>query len=362
MAILESKKRISRKKHITRIQRIKIMKTQAIVFEGPRSVSLRDVELPAPGTNDVVLKTLLSAVSVGTERWALEGKRAEMEFPHVPGYMAVGEVTSVGDAAAKAGYATGQRIYFGKSRLASPYQENSWMGTHLAQAVVDVVSPRPDPDFFCHERVPEGTAPEDISLAALSAVAMRGIELAGIPAGAKILVVGLGVIGQYAAQICRLKGALVAATDVVGARLKTAADLGAEWVIDGKNESLADRAAQIASEGFDIIIDTSSRGDIVNTLWPLLKRYGKFIFQGWYPPLTGLALDAAHGKMPTVFFPCGYSEKATAACMRWMRDGRLNTRALVTHTATPQDYQKIFDMVLAGSENFLGITFDWTKA
>lgn len=335
------------------------MKTQAIVFEAPRNVALREVELATPGSKDVVMKTLLSAVSVGTERWALEGKRAEMGFPHVPGYMGVGEVTEVGAEAAAAGYAKGQRIYFGKSRFASPYQENSWMGAHVATAVVDVVSPRPDPIFFCHERVPDGAEPMDVSLAALCGVAMRGIELAGIPAGAKVLVVGLGAIGQYAAQICRLKGALVAATDIVGMRLDIARKLGAEWVIDGKKEKLADRAKEIAPEGFDIIIDTSSRGDIVNTLWPLLKRFGKFIFQGWYPPLTGLDLNAAHCQMPTTYFPCGYSEQATAAGMRWMRDGRLDTRSLVTHVAKPTECKSVFDMVLAGSENFLGIVFDW---
>jgi 3-hydroxyethyl bacteriochlorophyllide a dehydrogenase len=70
--------------------------------------------------------------------------------------------------------------------------------------------------------VPEGLPAEEAVLLGLCAVAMRGIEIAGIPAGAKVLVCGLGVIGQYAVQVCRLKGAEVTATDVVEARLQTA--------------------------------------------------------------------------------------------------------------------------------------------
>ncbi len=335
------------------------MKTQAIVFTQPRQVEVRAVELPKLENNNVLVKTLLSAVSVGTERWAYMGLRNEIGFPNVPGYMAVGEIVEVGSAVQ--GLKVGERIYFGASRLAGDVAGKSWMSSHLADAVVDVSVPTENQEFFSWSKIPAGAEPEDVSLASLCAVSMRGIELAGVPAGVKVLVVGLGVIGQYAAQVCRLKGAKVAVTDVSVERLAVASQLGADWAIDSTKEKLAERAGQIAPGGFDIVIETSSKGEVVNTLWPLVRRYGKFVFQGWYPPLTGLDLNAAHGRMPTTFFPCGYSGPAVAASLQWMRDGRLATRPLVTHTFKPAEAGRAYTMLLENKEYFLGLTFDWRK-
>ena len=194
---------------------------------------------------------------------------------------------------------------------------------------------------------------------ALCGVAMRGIEMATIPAGANVLICGLGVIGQYALQVCLLKGAKVTVTDVVDLRLNVAKALGADHVVHGKNENLSARAAEIAPQGFDIIIDTSSIASVVNGLFPLLKLRGKFVFQGWYPPPTPLDLNALHGRLPTAYFPCGHAAVAVSAALDWAARGWLRSKPLITHTFSPRDAAKAYGMIGQGSDNFLGIVFDW---
>jgi bacteriochlorophyllide a dehydrogenase len=339
------------------------MKAKAIVFDKVKKVVLRNVELPKPTPEDIVIENDVSGVSVGTERWALIGKRAEIQFPNIPGYMGIGHVLSVGKDAAKRGYKVGDRVNYGASRLTAPLDGKSWMSTHLSHAVVNVCSGVEwDPEGFNGHRcefLPANLDPLDASLCALAAVAQRGIEMAVIPAGTKVLVSGLGVIGQYAAQICRLKGAQVAVTDVVEARLDVARQLGAEWVINVKKEKLAERAAAIAPKGFDVIIDTSSIPAVVNGLFPFLKLWGKFVFQGWYPPPSALDLNAVHMRLPTCFVPCGHTGRAVATAMRWVAAGKLNTRSLITHVVKPEEAPEMYDLMVAGSEKFLGVVFDW---
>ncbi len=337
------------------------MKSNAVIFVQPREVRVGEVELAEPGPRDIVVRTELSGISVGTERWAYLGKRAEILFPNVPGYMAVGTIAESGAEAAARGWQPGQRVYYFKSRFQGELETNSWMGSHTAEAVVDVCGPRGNGPLGIHhcERVPEGLAPEEAVLTGLCGVAMRGIEMAGIPAGASVLVCGLGVIGQYAVQVARLKGAEVTATDVVDARLQTARALGAQHTIHGQKESLAARAGEIAPEGYDIIIDTSSVAAVVNSLFPLLKLGGKFVFQGWYPPPTPLDLNALHVRLPSAYFPCAHSAEAVGAALGWARQGWLQSQALITHTYRPGQAAEAYEMIAQGSENFLGVVFDW---
>ncbi len=328
-------------------------------------VELNDVPLPNLTPQDILVETHVSGVSVGTERWAWLGKRAELRFPNVPGYMAVGRVLEAGADARGRGYAQGDWVYYFASKLAGEMEGASWMASHLSHAVVDVctgVDWNPDRlDVHRCEKLPAGLDPAAAALAGLGGVAMRGIEMAVVPAGTKVLVVGLGVVGQFAAQICRLKGAEVTVVDQVASRLKIASDNGANIAIDSGRENLEERARLIAPKGFDIIIDTSSSVQVVNSLFPLLRLRGKFVFQGWYPPPSALNLDTMHGRLPTCFFPCAHNGVAVQAVLQWIADGKLKVPNLVTHRAKPEDAPEIYRMIGEGSEVFLGILFDWKK-
>ena len=341
------------------------MDATAIIFDKPGSSTLGTVALPTPTPADLVVETLVSGISIGTERWALVGKRPEMKFPHIPGYMGVGRVVEAGAAAAARGYRVGQVVSYAGSRLPEPYASNSWMGGHLSHAVVDACSGADwvegAHNFHRCAALPEGLDPIDAALLPLCAVAMRGIEMATIRADASVLVVGMGVIGQYAAQVCRLKGARVAVTDLSAERLAIARRLGAEWAFDPAVAPLAEQAAAVAPDGFDVIIDTASIPAVVNATIPLLKLFGTFVFQGWYPPPSGLDLNAFHVRLPTCVMPCSFTSRGVVGAARWARDGRLDSRSLISHTCTPSGAAAVYREIAAGSPAVLGAVIDWRK-
>jgi len=339
------------------------MKARAVIFDQAHHVRTGDIEIPEPTEQDILVETEVSGVSVGTERWAYIGKRDEVAFPSVPGYMGVGVIRQSGEQAARSGWNTGERVYFFASRLAGEMEGRSWMGSHLSHAVINVCGPRGNGLLQIHhcEKVPSGLEPEDAALCGLAGVALRGIEMAVVPVGASVLVCGLGVIGQFAAQICQIKGASVVGTDVVSSRLDVAKKLGIDHVIHGRETNLAEASRAIQPNGFDVIIDTSGSAQVVNSLFPLLKLGGKFVFQGWYPPPSPLDLNALHQRLPSVFFPCAHSAEAVEAALRWAAKGFLKTKPLVTHTFKPDDAAQMYEMIAAGSDHFLGIVIDWRK-
>lgn len=334
------------------------MKSRAIIFVQKGEVELKEIAIPDPSPSDIVVRTEVSGVSVGTERWALLGMRPEIDFPNVPGYMGIGVVEAVGKEAAALGYVKGQRVDFSHSRMPPEY-DKSWMGTHLSRAVVRVSQEDETAAFHRCTLVPEGCDPVDASISPLCAVALRGIEMATVRLGDKVLVVGLGVIGQFASQVCRLKGARVCAVDVIPRRVELARRLGADWALVVNEGNVAEFTQQIAPDGFDIIIDTSSKPSVVNDVFPLLRWEGKFVFQGWYPPPSELDLNVVHGRQPTCYFPCGHSTAATVASMRWMAEGKINSRALITHLLPPTEAPSAYRMMLESPEELVGVAFDW---
>jgi bacteriochlorophyllide a dehydrogenase len=144
-------------------------------------------------------------------------------------------------------------------------------------------------------------------------------------------------------------------------RLGKARENGADWTINPEGGDLAARAKEIAPKGFDIIIDTSSSPTVVNSLFPLLRMRGKFVFQGWYSPPSPLDLHTAHLRMPSCFFPCAHSDGGVAATMQWANDGHLRVGNLITHRVRPEEAPEIYRQIGAGSEGFLGVVFDWGK-
>jgi predicted dehydrogenase len=81
-------------------------------------------------------------------------------------------------------------------------------------------------------RLPDGLAFEDAAFVGIGAIAMQGVRLAEIELGARVVVLGLGMIGLIAAQLARRAGAQVIATDPDPARRALARSLGAQHVVD----------------------------------------------------------------------------------------------------------------------------------
>src|ERR1700749_3254454 len=88
------------------------VKTNAVIFLQPGKVVIDEVSLPEPTPRDIVIQTEVSGISVGTERWAYLGKRAEIQFPNVPGYMGVGTIVASGRVAQERGWREGNRAYY----------------------------------------------------------------------------------------------------------------------------------------------------------------------------------------------------------------------------------------------------------
>ena len=71
------------------------------------------------------------------------------------------------------------------------------------------------PGLLCAP-VPEGVPAEDAAFATIAAIALHGLRIAEVGPGAKVVVLGLGLIGQLAARLAMAAGCDVAGIDPAG--------------------------------------------------------------------------------------------------------------------------------------------------
>ena len=207
------------------------------VSGGP--VEVLDVPRPVISPTEVLVRTVASVISPGTElaitqlaRSSLLTKararpdlvrqvvrkaqaegipaatravRGRLATDVPPGYSAAGVVAEVG--AAVDGIAVGQLVATGGAGKANHAE---------FQAV---------PGLLCAV-VPEGVPPEDAAFATLASIPLHGLRLSGVGPGSKVVVIGLGLLGQLAARLAMASGCDVAGIDPGGYARETAASAG----------------------------------------------------------------------------------------------------------------------------------------
>ena len=105
-------------------------------------------------------------------------------------------------------------------------------------------------------RIPDGVTFDQACYASVGAIALEGVRLAKVALGDRVLVIGLGLIGQIAVCLLKAQGCRVFGTDIDQSKIDLAKSLGADAVGLG---SPRDAVAGFAdSVGVDAVLITAA--------------------------------------------------------------------------------------------------------
>src|SRR5262249_26909990 len=200
--------------------RFMVVARQAVVTE-PFKTTVREVELPDPAPNQILLAAEWSAISAGTElavytgthQWLKDPNLPEWKFPFRSGYSAAGRVLKVGKDF-PGGFREGDRV--------------SFPGNHASAELLTVGQER------CRVwKMPDDLSFEKASIACIARYGLGASVRAGITLGRSGAVRGLGIIGQFSLR-CMLAAGVspVVGIDAVKMRRDAAKAAGADHVID----------------------------------------------------------------------------------------------------------------------------------
>jgi len=311
------------------------------------------VDIPPLGESDVLLEIQYSALSPGTERWCLTGGlvvpgEKPLAFPHVPGYQAAGIVREVGQAVRS--LAPGDRA-FSRNCAALPGWEGSWWGGHVGLHVA------PEAAVV---RLPASVSTSDASCLLLAQVGYNGASKPPVKPGDTAVVIGEGLVGLYAAQVLRHRGARVIVSGLQAFRLEYARRFAADEVFDASRGDLADHVRERFPKGVDVVVETASSAATVRLAAGILRNGGHLVLNGFYPPPENLVdWHWLRGKELTVHCPNSRTRERLEATLALMASGALRTGELVTHELALADAPRVYDMLLDREAEFLGVTIRW---
>lgn len=330
-----------------------------IVFSPPGQVQLRKVPSPRVEPSQVLVQTLCSGVSPGTELRCLQGLQAGVGMvAHVPGYQAIGRVIEAGP---RSGRHVGELVFCGGG--AGGYDPlGCFWGAHAQFLAVEGGDAHVLPGDF---PVRGG------AIGSLIAIAIHGLDAARVTAGERVAVVGLGVLGQLSARVARLRGAEVVAFDRNQARVDTArADGIAARRIDSAHGFAAHRA-EVDHPGFDVIVDATGVAAVIPEAAGLARelmpwdawtaRPTRYVIQGSFPGAIQIPYDQAFLKELTIIVPRDRTRGDLARGLELIGSGRLDVARLIGPPVAPDEAPAVYRELGKPDTTRLAAVFDWTS-
>ena len=212
-----------------------------------------DLATLKPG--EVAIRTHYSLISPGTELACLSGKESWAKLPFVPGYAGCGEIVALGE---QAGDLKVGDLVFSYTKHAS-----------VARGSV-LVKP-----------IPAGLDLQRACFARMAAVSITALRVSDAELGDHVAVLGLGLVGNLAAQLFALAGCTVIGIDPSPVRRQMAARCGVAHTIDPSAQETRAALADLTRGNLcQTVVEATGIPAVGATAGDLAGKLGEVIYLG----------------------------------------------------------------------------------
>ncbi len=312
------------------------MNTTAVVLEQPEHLVLSQLELQAPGDDDVVVDIEYSGISTGTEKLLWTGSMPTfpgMGYPLVPGYESVGHVISAGR---NAKHRVGDHVFVPGARC---FGEVRGLFGGAASRLMVADSRALMIDAQLGDRA---------VLLALAATAYHAVSLGGKrdPIVAPDLIVGHGVLGRLLARMTVAAGFETTVWETNAERSHGAIGYP---VLRPEDDPRRDYRA---------IYDVSGDSQILDSLITRLAPGGEIVLAGFYSQPLNFLFAPAFMREVQIRCAAQWQQPDLLAVKALVEGGIFSLDDLITHRDVPthaaQAYRTAF-----GDTHCLKMVLDW---
>lgn len=356
-------------------------------------ISLKEVPPPMNRNKGIIVRTVNSLISAGTEKSIIElaeksiiGKArsrpdlvrqivakarkegwvntynnisSRMERPSPLGYSAAGIVEETGRDTE--GFVRGDRVAIAGAGYAN-HAEINYVPENLAV------------------KIPANVSFEDAAYTTVASIALQGLRLAKPQLGESAMVIGLGLVGLLLVQMLKANGLRVIGVDHNRFKIETAMGLGMDEQILIPEEYAADKVMRFTGGyGVDnVFITASTKSDEpVKMAGEAARRKAKIIIVGmvgmkiprdiYYKKELGLKVSMSYGpgrydysyEEGGIDYPYEFvrwtEKRNMQAVLQLMAENKLNTKILTTHEYAMEESLSAYDLIKSGNDRYIGI-------
>lgn len=306
------------------------------VYQGPGRIGVESREAPRPGPAELVMQVKACGVC-GTDMHILDG-----EFPATPGialgHEYAGIVLEVGKGVT--GFAPGDPVAVDPNITCGYCPACQRGDVHLCDHLEALgvtrdggfaeLSLLPAAQAY---RVPAQLSFEACALAEPLSCCLHGLDLAGVRAGDRVMVIGAGPIGLLMVQLARGSGAAaVAAIEPVPAKRTLALQMGADYAADPAGQDLATMCREMAPGGFDVVLECVGRPATAAQALGLARRGGTVVWFGVNPPGATVPVEPYLVYRNELTIRAAFINPHTfGRAVALLAQGRIQTAPLISH-------------------------------
>lgn len=233
---------------------------EAIYIENPGIVTVREIERPQVEEGQALLKVLCGGIC-GSDLSTYRGKFSYGAYPRIPGHEIAARVEQIGpnESGLEVGSVVTCYPYFScghchscQSGLVNACMDNRTMGVQRDGGFCEYLSMP-----VSHLVDGTGIDPETLVLVEPFSIAYHAVSRAKVGPTDKVLVVGAGTIGVFAAIVAKSFGAEVCLCDVDGEKLDYVSRFGADHLLLNQGTAhFRQEVSRLAGDGlFDVTIE-----------------------------------------------------------------------------------------------------------
>lgn len=344
------------------------MKAKALIARDDKTFGIEEIVLADLGPEDVLVRTVCSGVSIGTEFALIKNKISWGPFPLCTGYQAAGIVEETGKGITR--FKPGDRVFLRSNKAPFALADGtpvSCSGTHASR----IICPVGEDPVDGLVPIPDGVDMGAASMTVMPSVALRGIEMARVSSGEAVAVYGVGQIGLGVVAHLALRGNRIVALDVSDRNLELARLLGADETLNVSEPRWRERFDALLPDGADAVFEATGIPECIDRAMELVRRspfeeidgQGKFIFQGNYgaAPITHSFLTP-HMRNLRAYYPCDDGKVPNRrTVLRLMERGVLNWERVISHRIPYAEAPRIYREIARGSREYNSVVINWDE-
>ena len=335
------------------------MKCKQIVFTEKNKAELLTVDAYEPSPNEVMVKTMVSTISCGTERANITGDpnvnacgASGVVFPRMSGYNSAGVVIKKGADVKSVEVGDRVVVYWGCHKDYNVVPENQ------------VVKIEDDSISF-----------ETAAMSFISTFPMAAIRKTRLEMGESAIVMGLGILGMIAIKLLHTAGAVpIIAADPNPARREIALKNGADYAFDPLCEDFADNVKKVTGGGVNVAIEVTGVGAGFNEALDCMAKFGRVALLGctrnsdftvdYYKKIhaPGITVIGAHtiARPDVESHPGWFTHRDDIkAVLKLCGGGRLCLEKLIEEIHLPEECTEVYNRLVFDKNFPIVVQFDW---